>query len=96
VIYEWDPSKAAANERKHRISFDEARTVFLDPLAETFDDPDHSIDERRFVTMGATSRQRVVVVAHADSGVDRIRLISARQATRREYHAYQERSRKRS
>ncbi len=53
VIYEWDARKAADNERKHSVSFDEARAVFLDPLAETFDDPDHSGDERRFITIAA-------------------------------------------
>ena len=52
MIYEWDPDKAADNERKHGVSFDEAKTVFLDPFAETFNDPDHSVDERRFMTIG--------------------------------------------
>jgi len=56
VIYEWDQAKAAANERKHGVSFDEAKTVYLDPLAETFDDPDHSQDERRFITIGMSTQ----------------------------------------
>jgi uncharacterized DUF497 family protein len=51
VIYEWDPAKAAANRRKHRVTFDEATSVFRDALALTFDDPDHSFEERRFVTI---------------------------------------------
>jgi uncharacterized DUF497 family protein len=55
VLYEWDPAKAADNERKHGVSFDEAKTVFLDPFAETFDHPDHSADERRFITIGAST-----------------------------------------
>jgi uncharacterized protein len=95
VIYEWDPPKATANERKHGVSFDEAKTVFLDPFAETFDDPDHSADERRFITIGMTSGQRLVFIAHADGGVDRVRIVSARAATRGESNAYQERSAKR-
>lgn len=94
MIYEWDTQKAADNERKHGVSFDEARTVFLDPLAETFDDPDHSADERRFITIGTSAGERVLFVAHVDRGEDRVRIISARVATRGETHAYQERSRK--
>jgi len=87
VIYEWDPQKAARNLRKHGVSFDETITVFLDPLALTFDDPDHSVDERRFITIGSSTKQRLLFVAHADRGEDRIRIISARRATRREKHA---------
>ena len=94
MIYEWDPAKAVDNERKHGVSFDEATTVFLDPLAESFDDPDHSAAERRFITIGISSQQRLLFVAHADRGVDRIRIISARVATRGETHAHQERSAK--
>lgn len=95
MIYEWDPDKSADNQRKHGVSFDEATTVFLDPLAETFDDPDHSADERRFITIGASTQQRLLFVAHADHGIDRVRIISARLATRGETNAYQERSAKR-
>ena len=94
MIYEWDAEKAATNEVRHGISFDEARTVFLDPLAETFDDPDHSADEDRFMTIGMSVQQRLLFVAHADRGEDRVRIISARVATRGEIHAYQERNRK--
>lgn len=82
MIYEWDLAKAADNEWKHGISFDEAKSVFLDPFAETFDDPDHSADERRFMTSGMSTQQRLLFVAHADRGVDRICIISARVATR--------------
>jgi uncharacterized protein len=78
VIYEWDIRKAAGNLRKHDVSFAEAKTVFLDPFAETFDDPDHSDAERRFITLGMSSAQRLLFVAHADSGEDRVRIISAR------------------
>ena len=92
MIYEWDIKKAAENLRKHDVSFEEAKTVFLDPFAETFDDPDHSDDERRFITLGMSTSQPLVFVAHADSGEDRVRIISPRIATRRETHAHQERS----
>jgi uncharacterized protein len=94
VIYEWDPAKAADNERKHGVSFDEAKTVFVDPFAETFDDPDHSADERRFITIGMSAQQRLLFLAHTDRGGDRLRIISARVATRGETHAHQERSAK--
>lgn len=63
MIYEWDADKAAADERKHGVTFDEAQTVFLDPLAETFDDPDHSTDERRFITIGQSTQRRLLFVA---------------------------------
>ena len=95
MIYEWNSGKAAQNERKHGVSFEEAITVFLDPLAVTFDDPDHSIGERRFITIGTSSSQRLLFVAHADIDEDRVRMISARATTRRETHAYQERDPKR-
>ena len=64
--------------------------MFRDPFALTFDDPDHSLDERRFVTIGVSARQRVLFIAHADRRVDRMRIISARRATPGEVHAYQE------
>ena len=87
--------KAVDNERKHGIPFDEAKTVFLDPFAETFHDPDHSVGERRFITIGVSAIQRLLFVAHADSGDDRVRIISARHATRGETNAHQERNPKR-
>jgi uncharacterized protein len=90
MIYEWDAAKARSNLRKHRVSFEEAATVFLDPFAMTFDDPDHSNDAQRFVTIGWSSRQRVLFLAHADREPDRIRIITARKATRRESNEYQE------
>jgi uncharacterized DUF497 family protein len=90
VIYEWDPAKARQNLRKHDVGFDEAATVFLDPLALTFDDPGHSTDEQRFITIGVSTRLRVLLIAHTDRGPERIRLISARVATRKEANAYQE------
>jgi uncharacterized DUF497 family protein len=87
VTYEWDPRKAAGNLRKHRVAFLEASTVFRDPLAITYPDPDHSENERRYITIGLSGHGRVRFVAHADFD-DRIRIISARKATRRESHGY--------
>lgn len=81
--FEWDGDKAAANVKKHSVSFDEAVTVFYDPLAATFGDPDHSDDERRFVAVGYSARARLLVVCHVERGAA-TRVISARRATPRE------------
>ena len=81
--FEWDRAKAASNLKKHRVSFDEAVTVFYDPLAASFDDPDHSVGEHRYVTVGFSSRGRLLVVAHVERG-ESIRIISARLTTARE------------
>jgi uncharacterized DUF497 family protein len=89
VVYEWDSSKAAANIKKHHVAFTEAATVFLDPLALTYQDPDHSEGEQRYITLGESTRGRVILVAHLDRD-DRIRIISARRATRKEAHEYGE------
>ena len=89
MIVEWDDRKAAANVRKHGISFDEAVTAFENPLSVTYRDPDHSEDEFRFLTFGLSSSGRILVVAHADRE-EAIRLISARPATRSERRAYEE------
>ena len=78
--FEWDRAKAAINLEKHEISFDEAVTVFYDPLAATFDDPDHSVGERRLVTIGYSSQDKLLVVVHTEHD-DTIRIISARPAT---------------
>jgi uncharacterized DUF497 family protein len=87
--FEWDPAKAAANNAKHGVSFEEAVTVFGDPLAINMPDPDHSVTEERFLVLGMSARQRLLVVAYAERG-PRTRLISARTATRRERHFYEE------
>jgi len=89
VQYEWDRKKAAANLRKHNVSFTEAVTVFLDPLAVTFDDPDHSQSERRFITIGTSARNRVLFISFTDRG-ERVRIVSARHATRKEIHGFEE------
>jgi uncharacterized DUF497 family protein len=85
--FEWDDAKAKSNLRKHGVSFEDAVTVFDDPMAVTRDDPDHSEDERRFLTMGISKAGQLLVVCHSDRP-GRIRLISARKANRRErrYH----------
>jgi uncharacterized DUF497 family protein len=89
VIFEWDPAKAEANLRAHGVSFEEAATVFDDPLAETYNDPDHSDAEQRFLTFGLSRRGRALVVAHCDRS-DRVRLISARRMTHREKRQHEE------
>ena len=81
--FEWDGAKAAINEKKHGVSFFEAMSAFDDPLSLTIPDPDHSGDEDRFVLIGETERNRVIVVVHALRG-ETIRIISARPATRSE------------
>ena len=88
MIYEWDPTKATANFRKHKVSFAEAASVFLDPLALTFSDPDHSDEEVREITIGISSRQRALFVSHCERE-GRIRMISARRATRKERVQYE-------
>lgn len=89
IEFEWDPEKAEANHRKHRIGFQEAATVFRDPLSITIFDPDHSADEDRYITVGKSERGRAVVVAHTDRG-EKTRIISARELTRAEREAYEE------
>jgi hypothetical protein len=87
--FEWDPDKAARNLAKHRVSFQEAATVFADPLSMTYDDPDHSVVEQRYITVGVSGRGRVLIVAHTDRGQN-VRIISARKATRHERNQYEE------
>jgi uncharacterized DUF497 family protein len=86
----WDPKKAAANSRKHGISFEEASTAFEGDLAMTSADPDHSDGEHRWVTLGISARRRLLVVSHTEEEEDIIRVISARPATRAERKLYEE------
>ncbi len=88
LTFEWDPDKAKANLAKHGVDFLEAATVLGDPLALTISDPSHSEGEQRFVSVGMSDRARLLVVAHTEWG-ERIRIISARRATRREQRAYE-------
>lgn len=87
--FEWDESKAARNLARHGVSFEEAGTVFGDPLSETFDDPDHSAAERRFIIIGVSEKGRMLFVAHTDDG-DVVCIISAREPTRGEKEFYEE------
>jgi hypothetical protein len=87
--FEWDPLKATKNLRKHGVSFDEARTVFNDPLARIFDDPEHSADEAREIIIGHSIMRRLLIVSFTERS-SAIRVISARVATKREQRDYEE------
>ena len=89
VHFEWEEEKAAANARKHGISFEEAISVFSDPLSVTHDDPDHSVSEPRFLLLGTSNRGRLLVIVHTERE-DAVRIISARQATRKERVQYEQ------
>ncbi len=89
MIYEWDAEKARRNRRKHGITFEDAATVFLDPLALTFPDPDHSSGEDREITIGRSGSQQVVFVSQCQRA-NRVRIISARKTTRGERTQYEE------
>ncbi|HEY7336813.1 MAG TPA: BrnT family toxin [Bryobacteraceae bacterium] len=86
--FEWDPRKAASNLGKHEVSFEEAATVFRDPLGRIVADPRHSHEEERFVLLGISQDQRLLAVMYADRG-EAIRIISARRATRAERKDYE-------
>lgn len=85
----WDENKAAKNFTKHGVSFGEAATVFGDPLSVTYPDPDHSVDEQRFIIRGMSERGKILVVSHTDDG-KLVRFISAREATYGERKSYEE------
>lgn len=87
--FEWNPDKAALNVEKHSVSFQEAATVFNDPLSATFPDPNHSIGESRYIIIGISRFGQLLVVAHTDRG-EKTRIISARKATRQEKRFYEE------
>jgi len=87
--FEWDETKAEANERKHGVPFSEAVTVFDDSLALTGYDPDHSDDEDRYITMGMSAAGQLLIVSHTDRG-DKVRIISAREASRTERRDYED------
>ncbi|WP_034934828.1 BrnT family toxin [Gloeocapsa sp. PCC 73106] len=88
--FEWNNEKAASNLAKHGVSFEEAKTVFDDPLYVDFYDPDHSEDEERYLIVGQSNRGRLLIVSYTERR-DSIRLISAREVTRTEREAYEER-----
>lgn len=87
--FEWDDEKSKANLKKHDVDFDEAGTIFDDPLFITFLDEEHSSDEERYITIGLSSKQRLLMVAHTERE-DTIRIISARKATKNEEKFYGE------
>ena len=86
--FEWDKNKAEANLLKHKVSFDEAKTVFNDPLYIDFYDPDHSDKENRYIIIGESQRSRLLIVSYTERE-HKTRLISAREATRREREYYE-------
>ena len=89
IVFEWDEEKAKQNLRKHGVSFEEAKTVFGDPLSLTIPDPGHSADEPRFIDLGLSAAQRLLAVVYTERG-PRIRIISSRSATAAERKSYEE------
>lgn len=90
VTFEWDENKNRSNKKKHKISFEEAETVFYDDNARLIPDPDHSEDEDRFILLGLSNKVRMLVVVHTYRESDEtIRIISARKATRNEAKSYE-------
>jgi uncharacterized protein len=87
--FDWDAGKASTNLKKHKVSFDEAATVFNDPFSITLPDPDHSVDEDRHIDIGASDQGRVLVVSYVERGT-KIRIISCREAMPRERRRYEE------
>lgn len=88
LTFEWNEKKADDNLRKHGVSFDEAKTVFNDPFSVTIYDPDHSSDEQRYIDIGLSSKGRLIVVSYSERG-KRIRIISSREATKKEQGVYE-------
>lgn len=89
LAFEWEPDKAVTNLRKHKVSFQEAATVFADDMSATVYDPDHSASETRFLTVGYSNRGRLLIVSHTDRG-SRIRIISARMLKPSEQRQYEQ------
>jgi uncharacterized DUF497 family protein len=92
IAFEWDQRKDSSNRRKHGVGFAEASTIFDDPLSITIPDPEHAIGEERFVIVGMSSKRTLLIVVHTIRG-ERIRLISARSATKHEKRNYEEAAR---
>ena len=93
--FEWDAKKAEENLKTHGVAFEEALTVFADPLANIFDDPDHSGEERRELLIGHSAKRRLLIVSFTDRG-DRTRIIGARETTARERRDYEQNTQKKS
>lgn len=88
--FEWDPDKEQSNVRKHRIGFTEAMTVFNDPFEMTIEDRAHSLDEERFLSLGTSEAGNMLVVSYTERHGERIRIIGARTASRRERRQYEQ------
>ncbi|HEX7176219.1 MAG TPA: BrnT family toxin [Pyrinomonadaceae bacterium] len=88
MLFQWDENKATGNLAKHGVSFEEAATIFGDSLSDTFNDPDHSAEEQRFIIIGMSERGRLLAVVHTDED-EVVRIISARELTRREREVYE-------
>lgn len=88
LTFEWDETKANENLKKHGVSFDEAKTVFSDPFSVTIYDPDHSIDENRYIDIGLSSKGRLIVVSYIEKG-ETIRIINSRKAAKKEERDYE-------
>ena len=89
IQFEWNSEKASSNLKKHKVSFEEARTVFSDPFARIINDPDHSDEEERFIILGVSKKKRILIVCHCYRlNEEVIRIISARKATKNEQSSY--------
>jgi uncharacterized DUF497 family protein len=89
LYFEWDSTKNASNEKKHGLSFDEAKTVFSDDFARLIADPDHSKEEERFILLGSSIESNLLIVCHCIRDEDTVRIISARKADKRERKIYE-------
>ncbi|MCI0475191.1 MAG: BrnT family toxin [Anaerolineales bacterium] len=89
--FQWDEEKAKTNLRAHKVSFEEGETIFSDPFSITIPDPDHSIDEERYIDIGTSDNGRLLVVSYTERGTD-IRIISCRKATPTERRIYEKRN----
>lgn len=89
IPFEWDEEKAGINLEKHKVDFDEAKSVFGDPFSITVDDPDHSEEERRFIDIGKSASKKLLIVVYTERG-NKIRIISCRKATPAERKKYEE------
>ena len=89
IVFDWDPTKSASNQKKHGISFEEAKTVFSDEFARLIADPDHSQDEERFILLGTSIESNLMIVCHCIRDGDTVRIISARKADKKERATYE-------
>ena len=89
LFFEWDAVKNASNQKKHGISFEEAKTVFSDDFARLIADPEHSEDEERFILLGESIQSNLLIVCHCIRDKDSVRIVSARKADKKERHTYE-------